>query len=127
AGGLAVEFDAGFPGGADTAAPVAVNEPAIVVGAFSRATQHQIGAAVDEHVLAAVAVLAIKLRSIPPDRVLDGCPVVGHGPLRRVGGGTGWTVELVVKQEAAGGHVAGRRRRGRGVRPRCRKGGCRRY
>src|SRR5208283_4909816 len=70
-GSQAVELDPGFPGVADTAPPEALNLAAVVRGALFRCTEDEVGLAVEEHVLATVAVLPDVLGSLPIRRVLD--------------------------------------------------------
>ena len=83
--GEAVEFDPGFPRGANASPPVAADQAAEVLVAVFSGAQNQVGVAVEEHVFPAVAVLPPKLGPVEPHRVLDRRPVRRYGPFRRIG------------------------------------------
>src|SRR5262245_32972903 len=91
-GSEAVEFYSGFPGVADAAPPRALNFAAVVGGPILCSAQHEVGLAVEKHVLAVVAVLPDVLGSLPKSRVLHRLPSSRHRPLRWIWGGAGRAV-----------------------------------
>ena len=100
AGGQAVEFDPGFPDVADASAPVAGQPAAVEGGTVFRGADDEVGVAIQEHVLAIVAVLPDVLGQLPIRRIFHRLTGSRHVPLRAVGGRAGGAVEFVLENVA---------------------------